>query len=171
MNRIKIQIGYGLRILFVGINPHPGSFQRGVPFSNNKMFWYLLHDAGLITPSRELLRDDSFLKNVYMHEFKKVYRFGLINMIDVPTRSTVKLKLSQAEAGRKRLLAVIKRYKPRTVCFVSKVAYRMFSGKKHVTYGWKPDIDASKIFVMHSPHHGFARIRVKELKEVLAASS
>ena len=30
------------RILFVGINPHFGSFDRGVPFSNNKMFWYLL---------------------------------------------------------------------------------------------------------------------------------
>jgi hypothetical protein len=27
------------KILFVGINPHPGSFRRGVPFSNNKMFW------------------------------------------------------------------------------------------------------------------------------------
>ena len=34
------------KILFVGINPHPGSFRRGVPFSNNKMFWYLLSDAG-----------------------------------------------------------------------------------------------------------------------------
>jgi double-stranded uracil-DNA glycosylase len=29
-------------ILFVGINPHPGSFNRRVPFSNNKLFWYLL---------------------------------------------------------------------------------------------------------------------------------
>jgi TDG/mug DNA glycosylase family protein len=26
------------KILFVGINPHPGSYRRGVPFSNNKMF-------------------------------------------------------------------------------------------------------------------------------------
>lgn len=29
------------QLLFVGINPHEGSFNRGVPFSNNKMFWYL----------------------------------------------------------------------------------------------------------------------------------
>lgn len=35
------------KILFVGINPHFGSYARGVPFSNNKSFWYLLSEAGV----------------------------------------------------------------------------------------------------------------------------
>ena len=68
---IHYQIGYGLKILFVGINPHPGSYKRGVPFSNNKMFWYLLHDAGLIIEPREFLKDDVKLKKLYLYSFKK----------------------------------------------------------------------------------------------------
>lgn len=39
---IAYKLSKNARILFVGINPHPGSFRRGVPFSNNKMFWYRL---------------------------------------------------------------------------------------------------------------------------------
>src|SRR5690349_3706747 len=44
------------RVLFVGINPHPGSYRRGVPFSNNKMFWYLLNRAGLLRETEKDLR-------------------------------------------------------------------------------------------------------------------
>ena len=40
---IAYKISKNARILFVGINPHPGSYRRSVPFSNNKMFWYLLN--------------------------------------------------------------------------------------------------------------------------------
>lgn len=168
---IQYQIGYGLKILFIGINPHPGSYRRGVPFSNNKMFWYLLHDAGLLPQPRELLRNDAFLKHLYLHEFKKIYRFGLLNVVDRPTTSTTKLKKNEALAGRKRLYAAIKRYKPRCVCFVGKITYAMFIGLSKVHYGWQHSIDASRIFVMHAPHHGFARIRIKELKEVYAAAT
>ena len=62
-------------ILFVGIPSTPGSFNRSVPFSNNKMFWYLLSDAGLqqnlTLHSREVgrrtlwpwLRDHTPIKN------------------------------------------------------------------------------------------------------------
>ena len=52
------------RILFVGINPHFGSFDRGVPFSNNKMFWYLLSDAGILKEERNELRNDDDLKRI-----------------------------------------------------------------------------------------------------------
>ena len=44
------------KILFVGINPHPGSYRRGVPFSNNKMFWYLLNRAGLLDEVKAISR-------------------------------------------------------------------------------------------------------------------
>ena len=40
---IEYRFARNLRILFVGINPHPGSDARGVPFSNNKTFWYLVN--------------------------------------------------------------------------------------------------------------------------------
>ena len=51
------------QILFVGINPHPGSFNRGVPFSNNKLFWYLLSEAGVTDEKRDELRDDEAPEN------------------------------------------------------------------------------------------------------------
>jgi len=57
------------KILFVGINPHFGSFNRGVPFSNNKLFWYLLSEAGVIEEKREELRNDKALKRVYKEKF------------------------------------------------------------------------------------------------------
>ena len=52
-------------ILFVGINPHPGSYRRGVPFSNNKMFWYLLNRAGLLQEAESDLKNDESLKRIY----------------------------------------------------------------------------------------------------------
>jgi hypothetical protein len=44
---IAYKISKNARILFVEINPHLGSNRRGVPFSNNKMFWYLLNQAAV----------------------------------------------------------------------------------------------------------------------------
>ena len=45
------------KVLFVGINPHPGSYRRGVPFSNNKMFWYLLNRSGLLAEAESDLKE------------------------------------------------------------------------------------------------------------------
>ena len=74
------------KILFVGINPHFGSFRRGVPFSNNKLFWYLLSEAGLIKEKRDELRDDKTLGQIYREKFNAVYGLGFVNIIDRPTR-------------------------------------------------------------------------------------
>ncbi len=163
---IKYQVGYGLKILFVGVNPHPGSDRRGIPFSNNKMFWYLLHDAGLIKESRDLLKDDEQLKKLYMHSFKSKYRFGISNMVSRPSRTANELKRVEAIPGRKNLHAEIKKYKPKVVCFVGKITYSLFIDSNDFTFGWQPDIESSKIYVMHSPNHGYAKIRIKELQEI-----
>jgi TDG/mug DNA glycosylase family protein len=166
---IKYQISYGLKIVFIGINPHPGSYQRGIPFSNNKMFWYLLHDAGLIDEPREFLKDDTKLKYLYTHEFKKKYHFGLLNLIDRQTKSTVGLKRQEALPGSARIMKNIIKYQPKVVCFVGKITYQLFSGLKDVAYGWQSDIGASKIYVMHAPHHGLASVRIKDLKKIVSA--
>jgi len=163
---IKYQIDFGLKILFVGINPSPGSYRKGIPFSNNKMFWYLLHDAGLLPESRELLKNDAYLKKLYTNDFKKKYRFGLIGIIDRPTRRASELKKIEAKPGKKRLMALIKKYKPLVVCFIGKITYSLFIGLPIVTLGWQPSISSSRIYVMHSPNHGLAKIRIKELKEI-----
>lgn len=167
---IKYQVGYHLKILFIGINPHPGSYHRGVPYSNNKMFWYLLHDAGLLKEPRELLKDDAQLKYLYLHEFKSKYRFGLLNIVNRPTRTAAEIKKEEAAPGRKRIIAAIKQYKPKVVCFIGKITYSLFIESSKFSYGWQNDIAMSKIYVTHPPHHGLASVRIKEFKEVYTAS-
>lgn len=155
-----------MRILFIGINPHPGSYRRGVPFSNNKMFWYLLQRAGLIDEPRELLKQDDFLKKFYSTTFNKKYHFGLVNMVDRPSRTITELKRGEADFGRKRLMRIIHTYKPRIVCFVGKAPYRAFINAQACDYGWQQQIDASQLYVMHTPLHGPAHIRIEELQEL-----
>lgn len=92
-------------LLFVGINPHPGSFSRRVPFSNNKLFWYLLSDAGLITEKRNELRDDKKLEQMCKEKFNVVYGLGFVNLIDRPTRDITGIKKYEEMPGRKKNLA------------------------------------------------------------------
>lgn len=167
---IKDQIGYGLKILFIGINPHPGSDRRGVPFSNNKMFWYLLSDAGLLQEGRDILKDDVKLKYLYENIFKSKYKFGLINLVDEPSVTIAHINKAKIIPGRKKIMHAIKKYQPRVVCFVGKINYSLFLGSTNVDYGWQPDIAHSKIYVCHAPHRGLASVRIQEFQEVYKAA-
>lgn len=159
------------RILFAGINPHPGSYRRGVPFSNNKMFWYLLSRAGLIAESIDELRDDATLQALYKDKFNAVYGLGFLNIINRPTRDITLLHKGEERTGRARIARAIKTEKPKVVCFVGKVAYEKFIGSKKFDFGWQPDVGSSKIFVMHFPLRGEAIVRVRELMTVARAAS
>jgi len=156
-------------ILFIGINPHQGSFSRGVPFSNNKMFWYLLSRAGLLEESVDQLRDDYNLKKMYREKFNAAYKLGFVNLIDRPTRDITLILKGEEEPGRKRASKIITKEKPPIICFVGKVSYEKFTGSKNFTFGWQDDIGASRAFVMHFPLRGKASVRIDELKEVAAA--
>lgn len=156
-------------ILFVGINPHPGSFRRGVPFSNNKMFWYLLSDAGLVAESKMELRNDKFLKGMYTHRFSAIYKLGFVNIINRPTRDVTELKKGEELPGRARISRIIAKQTPGVVCFVGRVTFEKYTGSKDFTFGWQQPIDDSKVFVMHFPLRGKAIIRIQELRQLMAA--
>jgi len=158
------------KLLFVGINPHYGSYARSVPFSNNKMFWYLLNRAEIIKEDIKDLKDDKKLKIIYKNKFNKIYKLGLVNVISRPTRDITELKKNEEFSGQKRIRAIIKNEKPAVVCFVGKIAYEKFSGLKNFTFGWQEDIFSSRVFVMHFPLHGKAGTRIEELKKVKKAA-
>ncbi len=158
----------GLRILFIGTNPHPGSFRRGVPLSNNKLFWYQLGRAGLIREDVRCLRDDQCLKAFFGRRFSRQYRLGFVNLVHRPTASVSGLKKGEEIPGRKRICAQIRRFRPKIACFIGKTAYLMFAGLDSSGFGWHRDIFHSKAFVMHFPIRGKSAIRVRELKEMLA---
>jgi double-stranded uracil-DNA glycosylase len=158
------------KLLFVGINPHYGSFRRGVPFSNNKMFWYLLSRAGMIAETEGELKDDIKLKRMYLLKFNKSYHLGFVNVIDRPTRDISELKKGEEHQGRKKVSKIIRLYHPKVVCFVGKIAYQKFTGVKEVSFGWHKYIGKTRIYVMHFPLRGRALVRVKELRKVFSVA-
>lgn len=165
-SRIKYQISSQTKLLFIGTNPSPGTYERAVPFSNNKSFWYLLHDAGILPEDRTILSNDQLLKELFYKKFISVYHLGLINLVFRPSKSVADIKRAEAIPGTIRITKAIKKYHPKVVCFIGKGTYQLFSRSKKFHFGWQPDIYGSKIYVMHSPIHGLARVRIKELQEV-----
>ena len=71
--KIQYKVSHDTKILFIGANPSPGTYRRGIPFSNNKTFWYHLHEAGLVSEDRTELKDDHLLKKVYEKKLHKIY--------------------------------------------------------------------------------------------------
>jgi TDG/mug DNA glycosylase family protein len=158
------------KILFVGINPHFGSFDRGVPFSNNKSFWYLLSGAGIIQEKRDELRDDESLRRMYTKKFNAVYRLGFVNIIDRPTRDVSELEKGEELPGRKKISRIIRAETPKVACFIGKIAYEKYTGSKDFSFGWQDSINGAKIFVMHFPLRGEAVVRIRELRKIAQAA-
>ncbi|MCL4387887.1 hypothetical protein M1567_01910 [Candidatus Marsarchaeota archaeon] len=164
---IRYKLSTNALIMFVGINPHPGSYGRGVPFSNNKMFWYLLSRSGIINEPLALLKNDSELKEMYEKRFVQKYRLNFINLIDRPTVDVSKLRKEEAAYGVERMLKAVKAGKPRVVCFIGKVTYQMFDSSGIPDYGPKGMLFGSKLYLCRFPIRGLASIRINELKKIM----
>jgi len=167
---IEYRVDENVRILFVGINPHPGSYRRGVPFSNNKTFWYLLNRSGLLQEDENDLRSDEGLKEIYDRRFRSRYHLGFVNLVERPTRVVTDLSKGEEQAGVERLLEIIRTCKPKIVCFVGKVTYCKFRGTRGCTHGWQENLGNSRVYVMHFPIRGPAAIRIAELSELKEAA-
>ena len=167
---IVYKISKNARILFIGINPHPGSYRRGVPFSNNKMFWYLLNQAGLLQEAESDLKNDQLLKRIYDKKFLSEYGLNFVNLVDRPTIDVTELKKGEEQAGIRRALRVIRKYRPNVVCFIGKIAFNTFYSSRKCEWGWQTEIEGTRVYLMHFPIRGPASVRVKELSEVKLAS-
>ncbi|HEY5297059.1 MAG TPA: mismatch-specific DNA-glycosylase [Verrucomicrobiae bacterium] len=167
---IVYKISKNARILFIGINPHPGSYRRGVPFSNNKMFWYLLNRAGLLQEAESELKNDQLLKRIYDKKFLPEYGLNFVNLVDRPTINVTELKKGEEQAGIRRALGVIRNYRPNVVCFIGKIAFNTFYSSRKCEWGWQTEIEGTRVYLMHFPIRGPASVRVKELSEVKLAS-
>jgi TDG/mug DNA glycosylase family protein len=167
---IVYKISKNARILFIGINPHPGSYRRGVPFSNNKMFWYLLNRAGLLQEAESDLKNDQLLKRIYDKKFLPEYGLNFVNLVDRPTIDVTELKKGEEQAGIRRALRVIRNYRPNVVCFIGKIAFNTFYSSRKCEWGWQTEIEGTRVYLMHFPIRGPASVRVKELSEVKLAS-
>jgi TDG/mug DNA glycosylase family protein len=167
---IAYKVSRNARVLFVGINPHPGSYRRGVPFSNNKMFWYLLNRAGLLKEEERDLKNDQSLRQLYDSRFVRKYALNFVNLVDRPTVAVTELEKGEEQEGIKRAVKTIRAQKPKIVCFIGKVTFNKFQGSRACDYGWQKNIGSARVYLMHFPIRGPAAVRVRELREVRRAS-
>jgi TDG/mug DNA glycosylase family protein len=113
--RLTDHIEPGVQILFVGINPGFRSAATGHHFAGySNRFWKLLFESKL-TPEPLTHRADWRLPE---------WGLGLTNIIQRPSAGIDVLKPREYTAGRKRLIATVKHYRPRTVALLGVTIYR-----------------------------------------------
>jgi double-stranded uracil-DNA glycosylase len=113
--RLTDHIRPGVRILFVGINPGLRSAATGHHFAgHSNRFWKLLYESKLV--SEPLTHQDDWRL--------PDWGLGLTNIIQRPSAGVSTLKPHEYTAGKKRLVATVKRYRPHAVALLGVTIYR-----------------------------------------------
>lgn len=147
-------IAKDLGILFVGYNPGLRSGAAGHHFASpSNRFWKLLHDAGL-TPRRLKASEDADMLAL---------GYGITNIVPRVTRTAAELGKEEFARGRKRLLALVREYKPRFVCFAGIGVYREYAERQEVACGMQaePVVPGVTDYVVPSPS-GLCRVPYSE---------
>ena len=113
--RLTDHIRPGVRILFVGINPGLRSAATGHHFAGySNRFWKLLFDSKLVSEPLTY-QDDWRLPD---------WGLGLTNIIQRPSAGIDVLKPPEYIAGRKKLIATVKHYRPHGIALLGVTIYR-----------------------------------------------
>jgi TDG/mug DNA glycosylase family protein len=143
--RLKDRIKPGVRVLFVGINPGVRSALTGHHFAGySNRFWKLLSDSRLV-PEPITFADDDRLPD---------WRYGITNIVPRPTPGIDTLRPDEYAAGRARLRAKVRRFRPRVVAMVGVTVFRaMFPERKGVVaLGLQEErLGESAVFVLPNP--------------------
>jgi TDG/mug DNA glycosylase family protein len=140
---IRDVIAPGLKVLFVGINPGLYSAATGHHFARpGNRFWPALHAAGfaprLLHPSKQ----GELLKGGY----------GITNLVNRGTATADELDPGEFVAGRKRLAAKVRRYRPKTLAFLGVGAYCHAFSIKQAEIGRQPQtFEGATVWVLPNP--------------------
>ncbi|HEX7053940.1 MAG TPA: G/U mismatch-specific DNA glycosylase [Burkholderiales bacterium] len=148
-------IAPGLAVLFCGINPGLYSGATGYHFARpGNRFWPALHGAGftprLLDPSEQALLID--------------YGCGITNLVNRTTATADELAPEEFVAGRRRLLAKLRRYRPGTVAFLGVGAYCHAFGLRHAALGEQPGrLAGARVWLLPNPSGLNANYQLPEL--------
>lgn len=132
-----------LKVLFVGINPglYSGAVRHHFARPGNR-FWPALHKSGftprLLSPyeERELLK----------------HGCGITNLVNRATANAAELAEKELRAGSRRLMAKVRRYRPRVVAVLGVGAYQAAFGHTRVCIGEQLErIGDTKVWVLPNP--------------------
>jgi TDG/mug DNA glycosylase family protein len=99
----------GLDVLFVGYNPNPYAVEHGHYYARRaNRFWEDLHEAGFVP---RVLRGPGEDREILAHGL------GLTDVIKRPTPNIDGLGADEFKRGFARLDDLLRRYRPRFVCF------------------------------------------------------
>ena len=144
-------------MLFVGINPGVRSALTGHHFAGfSNRFWKLLFSSGLV-PEPVTYLDDDRLPN---------WGYGITNVVARATPGIDELQPEEYVAGRSRLRAKVRRYRPAIVAFVGITVYRaMFPDRfGPVTMGLQKErLGEAAVFVLpntsgRNAHYSFEQM-------------
>jgi len=144
-----------LSVLFCGINPGLYSGTTGHHFARpGNRFWPALHAAGFtprqLHPSeqRELLRSG----------------YGITNLVERTTASADELAPEELVAGRRRLAAKVRRYRPKIVAFLGVGAYCHAFGLKSAAVGKQRErFEGAIVWVLPNPSGVNANYQLPEI--------
>lgn len=144
-----------LKVLFVGINPSLYSAAVRHHFARpGNRFWPVLHAAGftqrLLSPfeERELLK----------------WGYGITNVVRRASAAATELSSTELAAGGQRLLAKVRRHRPRIVAVLGIGAYRTaFACPKAVLGKQKDKLGAATAWVLPNPSGLNANYQLKDL--------
>jgi TDG/mug DNA glycosylase family protein len=154
-------IAPGLRVLFCGINPGLYSGATGHHFARpGNRFWPALHAAGftrrLLHPSekRELLASG----------------YGITNLVARSTAAADELDPEEFVAGRRRLAAKVRRFRPRAVAVLGVGAYRLAFGEPKAALGRQPErLEGALLWVLPNPSGLNANHQLPDLARLFRA--
>ncbi|ODV91249.1 hypothetical protein CANCADRAFT_121832 [Tortispora caseinolytica NRRL Y-17796] len=137
-----------LACIFIGINPGVQTSKRGHHYAGpGNLFWPLLYESHCVN-EKVTYELDTILPSKY--------QLGLTNLVDRPTAQASELSDQEMLDAVQTLESKIKRFQPKSVCFVGKsiwlAVYTVISGDKqskrirtpdNFEWGWQPQLLAS----------------------------
>ena len=151
-------IGPDLRVLFCGINPSLYSAAIGHHFARpGNRFWPTLHAAGFTERLLSPFEDATLLERGY----------GLTNLVRRATATAEELTCEELAAGGRRLVRLVRRYRPTTVAFLGVTAYRAAFGLPKAGLGGQPTaLGPSTVWLLPNPSGLNAHYQLKELARI-----
>jgi TDG/mug DNA glycosylase family protein len=150
-----------LRVLFCGINPGLYSGATGHHFARpGNRFWPALHRAGFTARQLHPSAQQELLKAGY----------GVVNLVNRATATAAELAPEEFVAGRKRLAAKIRRYRPKAMAFLGVGAYCHAFGLRKASIGLQSkSFEGAKVWVLPNPSGLNANYQLADLVKLFRA--